>query len=175
MWLNYLLTVGTNWWDADDEVASEFLFWRVTDPVNEDTVETGTFARDLAGLKKFYTLAARFGVPDPFADMDAPRIVRHADVKWLDPGGSDPRPRTGKQLREPHGDEQDDGAFRLGTPPGGSHRRDLLGEQRHTGASAGQSGCPCAGGSIRAGSLFNGGARARDRPVGAQGMEAGQG
>ncbi|MFF0482481.1 site-specific integrase [Streptomyces sp. NPDC004435] len=87
VWLNYLITVGVNWWDADHEVASEFLFWRVTDPANEDPVETGTFARDLAGLKKFYKLAARFGVLDPFADMDAPSIVRHADVKWLDPGG----------------------------------------------------------------------------------------
>ncbi|MEV5404595.1 site-specific integrase [Streptomyces albidoflavus] len=87
VWLNYLITVGVDWWDADGEVASEFLFWRVTDPANEETVETGTFARDLAGLRKFYTLAARFGVLDPFANMDAPPIVRHADVKWLDPGG----------------------------------------------------------------------------------------
>ncbi|MGW7363205.1 site-specific integrase [Streptomyces sp. NPDC054841] len=87
VWLNYLLTAGTNWWDADDEAATEFLFWRVTDPANEERVETGTFARDLAGLKKFYKLAARFGVADPFADMEQPRIVRHADVKWLDPGG----------------------------------------------------------------------------------------
>ncbi|WP_218892954.1 hypothetical protein [Streptomyces sp. Ag109_G2-15] len=87
VWLNYLLTIDVNWWDADDEVASDFEFWRITDPVNEDTVETGTFARDVAGLKKFYKLARRFGVADPFADMEPQRIVRHADVKWLDPGG----------------------------------------------------------------------------------------
>ncbi|MFJ2745848.1 site-specific integrase [Streptomyces sp. NPDC087440] len=87
VWLNYLFSAGVNWWDADDDVASEFLFWRVTDPLNPETVETGTFARDLAGLRKFYKLAARFGVRDPFTDLDRPRIVRHADVKWLDPGG----------------------------------------------------------------------------------------
>lgn len=81
VWLNYLFTVGASWWDADDDVSSEFLFWRVTDPANEDRVGTGSFARDLAGLKKFYKLAARFGVLDPFADMNAPRIVRQADVK----------------------------------------------------------------------------------------------
>lgn len=89
VWLNYLLTTGVNWWDADDEVASEFLFWRVTDPANGQSVGTGTFARDLAGLRKFYTVAGRFGVVDPFADIEPPRIVRHADVKWLDPGGYD--------------------------------------------------------------------------------------
>ncbi|WP_216915343.1 site-specific integrase [Nocardia noduli] len=88
VWLNYLAAIDSNWWNVDDEVATEFLFWRVTDPANERTVRTGSFARDLAGLKKFYKLAGRrFGVADPFADMEPPRIVRHADVKWLDPGG----------------------------------------------------------------------------------------
>ncbi|MGY1969661.1 site-specific integrase [Nocardia gipuzkoensis] len=88
VWLNYLAAIDSNWWDVDDEVATEFLFWRVTDPANERPVRTGSFARDLAGLKKFYKLAERrFGVADPFADMESPRIVRRADVKWLDPGG----------------------------------------------------------------------------------------
>jgi site-specific recombinase XerD len=86
VWLNYLLTVGVNWWDATDEDAQEFLFWRVTDPANEQTIQTNTFARDLAGLKKFYGLASRFGVCDPFVSFEAPRIVRRQDVKWLDPG-----------------------------------------------------------------------------------------
>ncbi|MFJ9590907.1 site-specific integrase [Streptomyces acidicola] len=87
VWLNYLLTMGVNWWEADDGVASEFLFWRVTDRANEDAVETRTFARDLAGLKKVYSRAARSRIADPFAELDAPCIVRHADVKWLDPSG----------------------------------------------------------------------------------------
>ncbi len=87
VWLNYLVTVCLNWWDVPDEAADEFLFWRVTDPANEQRVETGTFVRDLAGLRKFYRLAARFGVSDPFANLDPPRIVRHQDVKWLDPAG----------------------------------------------------------------------------------------
>ncbi|MET7772002.1 hypothetical protein [Nocardia sp. NPDC005366] len=49
VWLNYLAAIDANWWDVDDEVATEFLFWRVTDPANERPVQTGSFARDLVG------------------------------------------------------------------------------------------------------------------------------
>jgi site-specific recombinase XerD len=87
VWLNYLITAGLNWWDVPNEAADEFLFWRVTDPANEQRITTGTFVRDLAGLRKFYKLAARFRVSDPFVDLDAPRIVKRQDVKWLDPAG----------------------------------------------------------------------------------------
>lgn len=87
VWLNFLLTTGVNWWEASEDQAEEFLFWRVTDPANEDRVEAGTFVRDLAGLRKFYKWMKRHGVVDPFDDFDTPRVVRHADVKWFDPGG----------------------------------------------------------------------------------------
>ncbi|WP_159393413.1 site-specific integrase [Streptomyces rimosus] len=86
VWLNFLVALGVEWWEAEEDDAEEFLFWRVTDPANECTVETNSFARDLAALKKFYRWMSRYGVRNPFEDFEAPRIRRHEDVKWLDPG-----------------------------------------------------------------------------------------
>ncbi|OIJ85072.1 hypothetical protein BIV25_45040 [Streptomyces sp. MUSC 14] len=88
VWLNYLLPVTVNWWEAVEDDAEEFLFWRVTDPANEDRVQTNSFARDLAALKKFYKWTRKaFGTTHPFEDFDPPRATRTEDVKWLDPGG----------------------------------------------------------------------------------------
>ncbi|MFD4248095.1 hypothetical protein ACFWP3_41980, partial [Streptomyces sp. NPDC058525] len=87
VWLNFLLATGGNWWDAVEEDAEEFLFWRVTDPQNPDRVQTNSFSRDLAGLKKFYKAVKHHGVVNPFEEMTAPGASRQADVKWLDPGG----------------------------------------------------------------------------------------
>ncbi|MFE3661099.1 hypothetical protein [Streptomyces sp. NPDC059165] len=88
VWLNFLVSLDVNWWDAVEEDAEEFMFWRVTDPTNECRVQTNSFSRDLAALKKFYRwMGPRYGVADPFHDIDAPRSSRQEDVKWLDPGG----------------------------------------------------------------------------------------
>lgn len=88
VWLNFLVQLGINWWEAAEEDAQEFLFWRVTDPENEQSVQTNSFARDLAALKKFYKwMNGKYGIFNPFEDFDAPRIIRRENVKWLDPGG----------------------------------------------------------------------------------------
>ncbi|WP_433858470.1 site-specific integrase [Streptomyces kronopolitis] len=87
VWLNFLLAMGVNWWEATEEDAQEFLFWRVTDPENEDSIQTNSFSRDLAALKKFYKVAKPFKVISPFDDFDAPAATRQEDVKWLDPSG----------------------------------------------------------------------------------------
>ncbi|MEV0536203.1 site-specific integrase [Kitasatospora sp. NPDC050463] len=87
VWLNYLAQVQVSWWEAVEDDAEEFLFWRVTDPANDERVQTNSFSRDLAALKKFYKWMSRYGIANPFADFDSPRAVRSADVKWLDPGG----------------------------------------------------------------------------------------
>lgn len=88
VWLNFLLTRGVNWWEAVEDDAEEFLFWRVTDPANAGRVQMNSFARDLAGLKKFYGwMRRRSGVENPFDDFDAPRARRTEDVKWLDVSG----------------------------------------------------------------------------------------
>jgi len=87
VWLNFLVPLQVNWWSAVEDDAEEFLFWRVTDPANVERVQTNSFARDLAALKKFYRWMSRYGVVNPFEGFDAPRAVRRQDVKWLDPGG----------------------------------------------------------------------------------------
>ncbi|WP_331748715.1 site-specific integrase (plasmid) [Streptomyces chartreusis] len=88
VWLNFLLTQGVNWWEAVEDDAEEFLFWRVTDPANTGRVQTSSFSRDLAALNKFYRwMRRRYGVENPFSDLDAPRARRTEDVKWLDVGG----------------------------------------------------------------------------------------
>ncbi|MDX3129917.1 site-specific integrase [Streptomyces europaeiscabiei] len=88
VWLNFLHILGVEWWDATDDDVEEFLFWRVTDPVNSERIQTNSFSRDLAGLKKFYKWVGRkYGVANPFEDFDAPRIVRRANVKWMDQAG----------------------------------------------------------------------------------------
>ncbi|MFI9193004.1 hypothetical protein ACIG0A_27380 [Streptomyces californicus] len=88
VWLNFLHLLGVQWWEATDDHAEEFLFWRVTDPANGDRVQTNSFSRDLAGLKKFYKWVGRkYGVANPFEDFDAPAIARRSNVKWLDPAG----------------------------------------------------------------------------------------
>lgn len=87
LWLNFLETRGQQWWTASADDAEEFEFWRLTDPANTSTVETSTFAKDVAACKKFYRWAdARYAdVVDIFADVDFPRAKREASVKWLDP------------------------------------------------------------------------------------------
>lgn len=50
-------------------------------------MQTNSFTRDLAALKKFYVGMKGHGVVNPFADFDAPRATRQQDVNWLDPGG----------------------------------------------------------------------------------------
>jgi hypothetical protein len=88
VWLNFLLALGVNWWDAQESDAEEFFFWRVTDPENSDRVQSNSFSRDLAALQKFYRWTRKnFGTANPFEDFDAPRATRREDVKWLDPGG----------------------------------------------------------------------------------------
>ncbi|WP_406721913.1 site-specific integrase [Streptomyces althioticus] len=87
VWLNFLLAHGVHWWQAVEDDAEEFLFWRVTDPANTERVQTNSFSRDLAGLKKFYKWMRRYGIDNPFGDFDAPRARRAEDVKWLDAGG----------------------------------------------------------------------------------------
>ncbi|MER5853752.1 hypothetical protein ABT126_44480 [Streptomyces sp. NPDC002012] len=87
VWLNHLVPLQVNWWDAVEDDAEEFLFWRVTDPANVARVQTNSFTRDLAGLKKFYRWMSRYGVANPFDAFDAPRALRSEDVKWLDAGG----------------------------------------------------------------------------------------
>lgn len=87
VWLNFLVPSQVNWWEAVEDDAEEFLFWRVTDPANDERVQTNSFTRDLAALKKFYRWMHRYGVVNPFDGFDAPRAARHQDVKWLDPGG----------------------------------------------------------------------------------------
>jgi site-specific recombinase XerD len=87
LWLNYLVPLQVNWWEASSDVAEEFMFWRMSDPSNPDRVQSNTFVRDLAGLTKFYRWMGRFGVVDPFEEITRPRAVRSEDVKWLDPGG----------------------------------------------------------------------------------------
>ncbi|MFD9603836.1 hypothetical protein [Streptomyces sp. NPDC059970] len=83
VWLNYLVPLQVNWWDAVEGDAEEFLFWRA----NVARVQTNSFTRDLAGLKKFYRWMSRYGVANPFDAFDAPRALRSEDVKWLDAGG----------------------------------------------------------------------------------------
>ncbi|MEU8967485.1 site-specific integrase, partial [Streptomyces sp. NPDC048491] len=86
LWLNFLLTCGRRWWEATEEDAEEFQFWRLTDPGNGRTVETSAFSKDFAACKKFYRWAGRkYQVDDPFEDMEAPRGKRQENVKWLDP------------------------------------------------------------------------------------------
>jgi site-specific recombinase XerD len=88
LWLNFLLAQGRNWWDASEEDAEEFRFWRMTDPRNPERVQANSFARDQAALRKFYRWAGgKFGILDPFADVDDPVGQNPADVKWFDPAG----------------------------------------------------------------------------------------
>jgi site-specific recombinase XerD len=88
VWLNFLLGQGRRWWEATEEDAEEFRFWRMTDPRNPERVQANTFARDQAALRKFYGWAGpKFGVVDPFVDVDDPPGQRGADVKWFDPAG----------------------------------------------------------------------------------------
>ena len=87
LWLNFLETRGTRWWDASIEDAEEFQFWRLTDPANASTVGTAAFSKDVAACKKFYRwVSARFElVVDVFAEVGFPSAKREAGVKWLDP------------------------------------------------------------------------------------------
>jgi site-specific recombinase XerD len=87
IWLNFLLTQDRRWWEATEEDAEGFRFWRMTDPRNPERVRAKTFGRDMAALRKFYRWTGRFGVADPFVDMDDPVGRRSADVKWFDPAG----------------------------------------------------------------------------------------
>lgn len=86
LWLGFLESRGCVWWQADEEHAEEFEFWRLTDPANVSTVRTSTFTKDVAACKKFYKWSARryADVVDVFAEVDFPRTRREASVKWLD-------------------------------------------------------------------------------------------
>lgn len=87
VWLNFLVIRRVLWWEATEDDAEEFLFWRVTDPQNARRVTTGSFSRDMAGLNAFYRwMRSHYAVANPFDGFAAPRIARSADVKWLDPG-----------------------------------------------------------------------------------------
>ncbi|MGO4613561.1 hypothetical protein AB4305_16805 [Nocardia sp. 2YAB30] len=74
-------------WQADEEHAEDFQFWRLTDPANVATVGTSTFAKDVAAYKKFYRwMSCRYSdVADVFAEVDFPMARRDAAVKWVDP------------------------------------------------------------------------------------------
>jgi len=87
LWLNFLHVTDQVWWEAGEDDAEEFKFWRLTDPENDQTVGTSAFSKDLAACKKFYTwIGGRYsGVADPFAQISFPAAKRGADVKWLDP------------------------------------------------------------------------------------------
>ncbi|MDX3515934.1 site-specific integrase [Streptomyces caniscabiei] len=86
LWLNFLLVQGRAWWEATEEDAEEFQFWRLTDPGNDGRVQTSSFARDVAGCRKFYRWAGkRCGVSDPFDEMKYGCSRRQENVKWLDP------------------------------------------------------------------------------------------
>ncbi|WP_433206668.1 site-specific integrase [Nocardia sp. CA-107356] len=87
LWLNFLETRHRRWWDATEDDAEEFEFWRLTDPANDSTVGTSTFSKDVAACKKFYKWAAGRDrdVIDVFAEVKFPSATREADVKWLDP------------------------------------------------------------------------------------------
>lgn len=87
LWLNFLESRKTQWFNASTDDAEEFEFWRLTDPANESIVGTSTFAKDVAACKKFYRWAAsRYSdVGDIFSEVAFPRAKRDAGVKWLDP------------------------------------------------------------------------------------------
>jgi site-specific recombinase XerD len=86
LWLDFLDTVGCQWWEASEEDVEEFQFWRMTDPANDQRVEASSFARDLAACKTFYRFMERkYKTGNPFEGVEAPRGTRKADVKWLDP------------------------------------------------------------------------------------------
>ncbi|MBF6439643.1 site-specific integrase [Nocardia cyriacigeorgica] len=87
LWLNFLEVHGRRWWEATEDDAEEFEFWRLTDPSNESTAGTSTLSKDIAACKKFYSWASRryADVVDVFADVEFPAAKREAAVKWLDP------------------------------------------------------------------------------------------
>jgi site-specific recombinase XerD len=86
VWLNFLLAAGLNWWEASEDEAEAFQFWRLTDPRNGQPVEASSFARDVAACKSFYRwIGKRHAVVNPFEDFEPPRGRKGADVKWLDP------------------------------------------------------------------------------------------
>ncbi|MBF6221807.1 site-specific integrase [Nocardia abscessus] len=122
LWLNFLEVRGCPWWEADEEHAEDFRFWRLTDPANSGTVQTSTFGKDVAACKKFYAWASkRYGdVADVFAEVDFPIAKREAAVKWLDPAawarwrdvGLRGRDLSGRRDRSWRGrNEQRDAAF----------------------------------------------------------------
>ncbi|WP_406238424.1 site-specific integrase [Nocardia sp. NBC_01009] len=122
LWLNFLEARGCPWWQADEEHAEDFEFWRLTDPANVATVRTSTFAKDVAACKKFYKWASgRYtDVVDVFAGVEFPTAKREASVKWLDPAawtrwrdvGLRGRDLSGRRDRSWRGrNEQRDAAF----------------------------------------------------------------
>lgn len=122
LWLSFLESQGCSWWQADQEHAESFEFWRLTDPANVATVRTSTFGKDVAACKKFYGWAStRYDdVVDIFAGVDYPKARREASVKWLDPAawarwrdvGVRGRDLSGRRDRSWRGrNEQRDAAF----------------------------------------------------------------
>ncbi|MET8326956.1 hypothetical protein [Streptomyces sp. NPDC005181] len=49
VWLNYPLPSGINRWEAVEDDAEEFFFWRVTDPENPGRVQSSSFYAALSG------------------------------------------------------------------------------------------------------------------------------
>lgn len=86
LWLSFLEARGCPWWEADEEHTEDFEFWRLTDPANATTVQTSTYAKDVAACKKFYGwMCKRYSdVLDVFAEVEFPAAKREASVKWLD-------------------------------------------------------------------------------------------
>ncbi|MFI6286705.1 integrase [Streptomyces sp. NPDC051018] len=88
LWLNFLESLGRRWWEASEDDAREFQFWRVTDPRNPRRVQRSSFYRDAAGLKTLYRwMGGRFQVVNPFEELETSRGRKQEDVKWLDPAG----------------------------------------------------------------------------------------
>lgn len=86
LWLNFLLSRRQRWWEATEEDAEEFQFWRLTDPANTGTVGESAFLKDVAACKKLYSWAGKkYQVADPFQELEVPKGRRQEDVKWLDP------------------------------------------------------------------------------------------
>ncbi|MEU3175415.1 site-specific integrase [Streptomyces sp. NPDC007000] len=86
VWLNFLVGRDVRWWEATEDDVTEFQFWRMTDPQNEEPVGGSAFSKDVAACKKFYRWARKkYRVPDPFEEFDAPEAKRRSDVRWLDP------------------------------------------------------------------------------------------
>lgn len=70
--------LGRDWWEATEEDAAEFQFLRLTDLANDQTVRTSSFARDVAGCRKFYRwVGRRYQMVDSFDELKYGQARRH--------------------------------------------------------------------------------------------------